>query len=208
MKIRLFTSWYLNKSLSRNIDNFNCLRKNLDNPLIDVIHLVIDELNIKMPPLDKKIVIEQCIHRVKFNDYFKLMESYPDDKKIIANADIYFDESLSNLKFLQENECYALTRWDVKSEGLVFVDHSWSQDAWIFKGPLRKIMGDFELGRLNCDGRIAYELSCADYWVKNPSKSIKALHLHSTRKADNYGGHDPDLGIPQPYMQIKPTAFT
>jgi hypothetical protein len=207
LPIRLFVSWYKDSNAARNKDFFICLHKNLENPLIDFVHLVVDSSDIIEPPLHPKIIMESCKHRPQFNDFFSLMKPYSEAVKIMANSDVYFDNSLSYLKYLGDDTCYVLTRWDVKDGKPVFLNRAWSQDAWIFRSHLQKILGNFELGRLGCDGRIAYELAQAGYKVLNPSKTIKAFHLHSERKPGSLNGHDPTLAIPQPRLRVTPTAI-
>lgn len=207
LPIRLFVSWYKDNNEVRNTDFLTCLYKNLENPLIDFVHLVIDSPNVKVPSSHPKLIMESCKNRPQYDDFFLLMKPYLEGVKIIANSDIYFDDSLSYLKYLKKDVCYILTRWDVRNEKPVFLNRSWSQDAWIFRSHLKKILGNFELGRLGCDGRIAYELTQAGYKVLNPSKTIKAFHLHSDRKPGNLDGHNPALAVPQPRLRVLPVSL-
>lgn len=207
LPIRLFISWYKDNNAARNKDFLVCLNKNLENPLIDFVHLIVDSSNIAARPIHSKIVVESYKGRPQYDTFFSFMKSYPEAVKILANSDIYFDNSLLYLKCLKDDTCYVLTRWDIKEKKAVFLDRSWSQDVWIFRGHLQKIVGNFELGRLGCDGRIAYELAQAGYKVLNPSKTIRAFHLHSERKPGSFDGHDPALTIPQPRLRVLPTAI-
>lgn len=207
LKIRLFISWHKDKNDSRNRDFSICLHKNLKNPLVDFVHLVTDSLDTTIPLTHPKIIKESCVRRPRYDDFFALMKPYDKDVRILANSDIYFDASLAFLKYLKNSDCFILTRWDIKDEKATFLNHSWSQDVWIFRGYLQKVFGDFELGRLGCDGRLAYELKQAGYGILNPSKTIKAFHLHSDRKPGSLGGHDPILAIPQPHLRVEPTLI-
>jgi len=207
MGIRLFTSWYSTGSDVRDNDNLICLAHNLANPLISAVHLIVDCAEIPTHPLHPKIEREYIGARIRYNDGFKLMEQYPDDINILANSDIFFDESLECLARMKAAESYVLTRWDITPNGPVFLKHSWSQDAWIFKGVPRDIKGDFELGRLGCDGRIAYEIMRAGYLISNPSRTIKAYHLHSEARPGLYGGHDIKDKIPPPRLPVSSSAL-
>lgn len=205
MKTRLFVSTYKDEIPSRNEEMSFCLEKNLNNPFIDFIHLMVDNSNEFFLPVNDKLLQKFYDHRLQFNDYFELMKDYPEDIKIIANSDIFFDDSLIFLKNILDDICYVLTRWDVKGEKTVFLNHSWSQDAWIFRGSMKDVVGNFELGRLGCDGRIAYELFCAGYKVLNPSKTIKAFHLHTERRSGSNDGHDTALMVSLPRLQVSPS---
>jgi hypothetical protein len=207
LPIRLFVSWYKDTNVTRNEDFLVCLNKNLKNSLIDFVHLIVDSSNILAWPSHSKIVVESYKYRPQYDTFFSFMKPYPEAVKILANSDIYFDDSLLYLKYLKADVCYVLTRWDIRNKKPVFLNRSWSQDAWIFRSHLQKTVGNFELGRLGCDGRIAYELAHAGYKVLNPSKTIKAFHLHSERKPGGLDGHDPALTIPHPRLRVIPTAI-
>jgi hypothetical protein len=101
---------------------------------------------------------------------------------IIANADIFFDDSLALLDDVSlSGRMLCLSRWDENSDGLlVHFDRPDSQDAWIFEAPVLHIEAEFHLGVPGCDGRLAYEASKAGLTVCNPSRSIRAHHLHQS----------------------------
>ena len=211
MRIQLFTNWYKETNrggnTTRNIERDKefeiCLNNNLKNPYIEKIYLFCDDK--KDFPIDKKIVGVRINKRPTYNDYLKVISAFHSDISIISNSDIYFDETLSYLKFLKENECFALSRWDVnKNRQSVLIGpqfRKYSQDVWIFKNILN-IQADFELGRLGCDNRFAYELKKAGYFLKNPAMTIKIHHLHLEERK-HCGNHDPSKTIPPPYEYIE-----
>lgn len=205
MKTRLFVCIYKDEIPARNGDIKFCLEKNLDNPFIDAVHLMVDGFDVSLLPSNEKIVLHFYNRRMQYNDYFEVMKDYPNDVKVVANSDIFFDDTLVFLEDMSEDVCYALTRWDIKKEDVVFLNRSWSQDAWVFKGSLKDVRGDFELGRLGCDGRIAHELLCAGYKVLNPSKTIKIFHLHTEKRSGSNDGHDSALAVPLPRLQVQPS---
>ena len=58
-----------------------------------------------------------------------------------------------------------------------------SQDAWIFKSPLREeILNklDFQLGQPKCDNRLVYVLQEANYTVIDPAFAIRAIEIAYT----------------------------
>ena len=204
----LFTSWYTDELIARNNDTLRCLEENAKNPLITKIHLLIDQEKPRLVPTDiAKIATSSFQKRPMYQDFFNLMDVSSCDIRVLANSDILFDESLRFVKNLDIETCYALTRWEQGKETPVFLNRSWSQDAWIFRGKIRNVAGDFELGRLGCDGKIAYELNAAGYRVLNPSKTIKILHVQSERKKGRYDGHNIEDAVAPPKMSIEPIAL-
>jgi hypothetical protein len=99
---------------------------------------------------------------------------------IIANADIFFDDSLALIDNISlSGRMLCLCRWDENSDGLpAHFDRPDSQDAWIFEAPLPRIEAEFHLGVPGCDSRLAFEASKAGLTVSNPSRSVRARHLH------------------------------
>jgi hypothetical protein len=136
--------------------------------------------------------------RLPFSDFFAMINLCAEetDISIIANSDIYF-ESVKDVTAIKENEVYALSRWD----GNTLYDHEDSQDAWIFRGIIKEVSHcNFGLGIPGCDNAIAERISRSGYTVLNPSKSIKAIHLHSS----NIRNYDRRTTVPKPYLLIKP----
>jgi hypothetical protein len=76
--------------------------------------------------------------------------------------------------------CLALTRHDVRPQGLVFQAGAApiSQDAWVWRAPLPPTLSeiDFKLGKPGCDNRFAYELRRAGLRVHVHTHS----HTHRT----------------------------
>jgi hypothetical protein len=201
MKIRLFTTWY--KSY-RDEENEACLEANLMNPDIHKVYLLCDDG--KKFPTHEKIVGIYIDHRPTYNDFFSAVNESEPEISIIANSDIYFDSSLEYVKHLKDKECFALSRWNDTLQGSSLYNRADSQDAWIFKGTILKVDADFELGRLGCDNRILEELHKSGYSISNPSKTIKAHHLHLEKRTEN-SNHDKSKTIPPPYRYIAPTEI-
>ena len=202
MRTILFINWYNEQRTKRAKELLECLNRNIENKAIS--HIV----NISDTPIENKRVINaHHEERLTFGVFFQAINATvdPEDISIIANLDIFFDETIEQAKRIKENECFALSRWEIlpngkKNEKQVQVLGD-SQDVWIFKGKVRKLKkSDFYLGMLGCDNRIAHELKGAGYNVLNPSKTIKAWHLHNSN-IRNYNEHDI---IPPPYHRIKP----
>lgn len=143
---------------------------------------------------------------------------------VIANSDIFFDSTIHFAK-PTESHCYALSRWDVNTDGgIALWDHLDSQDVWIFWGKPPEMdltytnakgeTKDIAPGIAGCDNRLVYLLQQAGVIVTNPSKTIKAFHLHNVQwrsyLLDPEGkarGGDKIERIPAPYGFAKPTTL-
>ncbi len=189
--INLFINYYVDKSAERQAEIDLCLINNLNNKLLNVV--VLENQN-----------------RLKYNDYFKIINDYADveDINIISNSDIYFDESIGLVSKLQLNQVFALARWDLLADGTVqHFNRKDSQDCWIFRGKInREINGDFYLGYRGCDNRIAHEFLAVGYKVSNPSLDIKSYHVHNTN-IRNYTTTSAEFLVPGPYLTIAPERF-
>lgn len=179
---RLFYNYYEDKNLNRKLEIDYCLYKNLQNKNINTV------------------VIESQKH-LTFDYFFNLINKITNDEdiNIICNSDIYLDDTIILTEKIKENECYALSRWDVHPNGTpIFFDRRDSQDTWIFKGKVKKVIADFTLGKRGCDNRLAYELRRAGYRVTNPSKTIKTYHVHNS----NIRSYSFTDAVPEPYDTI------
>jgi hypothetical protein len=189
--IRLFVNKFLSENPDRNAEFSACLTANLENEDIDEVVFVKD-INGGKPT---------------YNQYFHAINKVvkEDDISIIANADIYMGEDLKyHLRRMTSKTCYALSRWEVHPNGAVSLFNRLdSQDTWIFKGFVKGVFGDFCIGTLGCDNRIAYELTKSGYRVSNPSYTIKTYHLH-LGKLPNNGHHDSSVVVPAPYQYLPP----
>jgi hypothetical protein len=185
--INLIYNYYKDKNPARQKEIDFCLNKNLSNKNINTI------------------VIESQ-DRLTYSYYFKKINSVtlPNDINIVCNSDIYLDDTILNCKNMAVDDCYALSRWDLKTNGSAeLFNRPDSQDTWIFKGKIRSnLYGDIFLGMPGCDNRIAYEIVKAGYRLSNPSKTIKTYHVHSSNIRNYSKKHDT---VPGPYKQISPT---
>lgn len=114
--------------------------------------------------------------RPSFHDLFKLCR--PNMVNVIANSDIYFDSSIKQEPVF--GECFTLSRWNVRPDGIaVRYDHADSADVWVVAGGPYELDAPFKMGQPGCDNRIARVLLDAGWNLRNPSKTIKAYHLHN-----------------------------
>jgi hypothetical protein len=186
--IRLYYNYYEDKNPARKKEIDLCLRKNLDNPLLNV-------------------VILECAKKPSYQFFFDQINrlSEPEDINIIANSDIFFDQTISLTSHLGRKQIYTLSRWECprnNPDNATLYDRQDSQDTWIVRGKIEGVYGDFTLGTRGCDNRIAHEFQAAHYVVSNPSQSIKSYHVHASN-VRNYTLRD--AAVPPPYLTI-PTS--
>lgn len=169
-----------------------CLKKNSENPHIDKF------LHLSSWPT--------------YNECFAITRARGKNIYVIANSDIFFDETLALVKkysetILDSKVCFALSRWDLLENEISHYNHADSQDAWIFFDAVPEIPGaDFRLGgQAGCDNKIAYLLEQCGYQVINPSLSIKAIHAHQSGVRTNPVVYFDRL--PPPYKLIASTSL-
>lgn len=178
--INLFINPYLSENKERQKELEICLEQNEANPLITRI-------------------IE--VNSRNYNAFFEAMKAFPDDVNIISNSDIFFDETLEEVKSISNFKCYALTRWEIENGIANFLNRRDSQDVWIFRGS-PKVNADFNIGVPGCDNHLAWLIKKAGYMISNPSLTIRAFHLHQV-KVFTYKNLPL---IPEPYLFLNPTT--
>jgi hypothetical protein len=193
----LMTTLYEEKKPERQDEFLLCLKKNLENQLIEKI-IIFFEINKNFNDFKNKIdcIIEnypdklsmiEINSRPKYSDFFKFANLNYDKRKIVlSNADIYLDSSLSLInKSLLDGLFVALTRWDkIDDDYIIYPDHGClfigSQDTWIFSTPIINFYSEIYLGYLCCDQAIAYSAFKSGLNVINPCLSIKTFHVHES----------------------------
>lgn len=184
----LLTGLYEDADLSRRSELIECLNRNVENDHLDEIHLFVEE------PLElgglltrhsvlaaAKIRLIAHGRRVTYQGLFTHANSgLLGHRVIVANADIFFDHTLACLDgYDLSGKLLCLSRWDVQPDGSAhFFDHPASQDAWIFQAPIPDLPCDFHLGVPGCDNRLVWEAEHAGLALYNPSRSLRAYHLH------------------------------
>jgi hypothetical protein len=187
LKIRLFTTIYPEKDPQRQGEYQKCLQLNAECPSIDEI-CVLSEGGEELLPESPNFKIRKVQGRPTYGQYFQWISEIVsgDDISIIANTDIYFDQQLELFRHwkMPSNIAIALARWDVADGVPQLFDRNDSQDAWFFRGPLKKVTADFPVGVPRCDNRFLYELKQAGYEIINPAFSIRAYHLHAGQRGE------------------------
>ncbi len=106
---------------------------------------------------------------------------------LLANADIFFDESLARLQGARlAPEVFTLLKWmDGARYGrdeIVLNIRTDSQDAWVFQPPMNASMlplAGFVLGAAKCDNRMAEVFATNGHPVSNPAIALRAVEIHS-----------------------------
>ncbi len=205
----LITTYYKTSELLREKENINCLINNLNNPLISKVHLFLQSHDYPSLDYNEKLVIINHYDRPKFSELFSycnLLE--PETIKIVANSDIYFDDTLKYVEIsLRKLDILALTRWDLLKNGRIkFYNNYKSQDTWIFKRTINESIGDYHIGRHGCDNKLIYEFRKLGYKLGNPSYCIKSIHLHQSELRSYF--NDPNYEfVSPPYGYLLPTEI-
>ncbi len=186
----LLVGFYQDANAARTEEFLQCLRHNAANPHIEQIGVFLKErvgrteLAERYPELaHPKLQLVEHQRRVTFAELFEhANRRLSGQVVIVANADIFFDETLALLKDASlAGRMLCLTRWDEGADGVPrHLGRSDSQDASIFEPPLPAIACDFFLGKMGSDNRLAHEVEHARVQVSNPSLSVRARHLHLT----------------------------
>jgi hypothetical protein len=202
MRINLIQEYYINPERQSELDY--CLAQNIKNPAIDKIVLLCENCDAQLFDNGKTICIP-TISRATYKELFNYAD--PESINIIANMDIFFDETIALARGIKENECYALTRYEYGKHFDPYLfggnGRKDSQDVWIFKCAIKPVKAAFVLGVGGCDNRIAYLLNEVGYTVKNPCHSIKSYHYHigNTRTWQSKPPVEP------PYLYVEPCAL-
>ena len=189
----LFTSYYKDE---RQGEIEFCLKRNCENPHIDEIILFAED----MPSFeDPKIYLHKISERPTMTDFFREMALF-EGVKVVANSDVFFDESIRIADKITHRQAYCLTRHeypDLPFESNNGAKAQWSADSWFFRKVPSKIPdkvlatkdGKYDLVRFcmgvpGVDNHLAYLLS-KEYKTINPYPQIKCIHVHK-EKERNY----------------------
>lgn len=189
MYIHLLIDYYkFNGNKDRQIELDTCFYDNINNESFHKVHVFSSD---ELPYNSSRVIHNHTESRLTYKDYFKYAEENisKDDIVVLANSDIYFDDSINKVFNLDLSKTVlALTRWCplhghkiVDNQIEIYPNHSKSQDVWIWKNPLLKYQDkdcEFTLGKLGCDNKIAYVFEEMGYNVINPSLEIITYHLH------------------------------
>lgn len=189
-EMHLFMPFYTPTDVQRADELRTCLKHNLARPEFVGIHLFIDD-DTDVEEADNRLSVIRLDRRPTYLDWVRYSyELCPGQVSILANSDIYFDDSIAKLRSilaLDAKSFVALSRYDCTEGGPVpHPNPHWSQDVWAFRtdgtrNPVLEARVDVPLGVPRCDNKIAYLFSISGYTVYNPFRFITSMHLHQTR---------------------------
>lgn len=207
----LYVNYWTPPTAERRREIDECLQRNIDCRAIDRIVLLTehdsDLEHRRTAPASPKIRwvdLPARSGRVRYADFVDAANRYtttPWDFNIIANSDVFFDDSLEVLRPLDLfGTCIALSRWEWKNGRAESLAGDNSQDCWIFQGPIRPLAdgSDFEIGRFGCDWHFAWVLRHNDYTLLNTPYDVRHYHIHDSSYRDN------GVMTPGPYVQHVP----
>ena len=201
--VRLFTTWYEESNAKRRAELASALRANLECERVHQVCVFAEGEHSRAGiPQSPKLDVRVVGSRPSYADFIEWINEVADanDISIIANTDIHFDDSLALVeRALSSGQCYALARWD----GDELFDRNDSQDAWLFRGQVKRVRGDFHVGVPRCDNRFLHELREAGYDVKNPAFAIRASHVHEGKRAE-YARGGASHWVEPPYQYLWP----
>lgn len=212
-KFILMIPLYREKNETRKQEYMTCLERNLAHSRIKHIHVLYDqskdlkrEGSLLRYLHTKPISITYINRRQSFEDFFGIANAhYKNQKIILANADIYFNETLFLLDdYDLTNKFLALTRWEDLNGKLelqrIYNIELWlshCQDVWIFMTPIMvKKASQISIGTIGCDPYIARRAQESGLEVINPCLSIQCCHLHASgiRHYDQNAAYDVKRG--------------
>jgi len=181
----LLTGYYHDPDPHRRGEFLECLKRNAANDWIDEVRVFIEDATAPetISTDQRKVTLIPLRRRVTFRFLFDYANQHLKRQTVvIANADIFFDETLRRLNgYDLRGKLLCLSRWDVQADGsTVFFEHPSSQDAWIFQAPIPEMTCDFHLGLPACDNSLAWEAEQAGLEISNPARTLHANHLHVT----------------------------
>jgi hypothetical protein len=182
-----------------------CLRVNLLNPWIGEITVVTDSKGMSkkkaLNDLLAKTKIRRISSRPKFNELFNIANESDEQLTIIANGDVFFDDTLrfvTMIDWQKEKRWLHITRreasWDCdlghnystvnsSNQQLCQQQFQGSSDSWIFKTPISLFAKDVEIGTGYCDHMVSWAAEKNGYKVYNPCLDIAAWHMHTGRNS-------------------------
>lgn len=194
-KLNYFTEYWESPNKTRNLEVIDCINKNIQLNIFDSIIIFSSK---QEPRIKTNIHISD---RVTYQNVFNMSMT---GINVLCNADISFDESIKLVDDMDEDEFYALTRYEDDGKLHKHNDpyRGWdSQDVWIWKNRCKITNSNFYIGIPGCDNKIAYDAEQSGYRIKNPSLSIMCKHNHKTNIRP---GSSCDLSqrLPPPYRLV------
>jgi len=192
-QIHIVTSFYISnfesgKNNDRNNELQTCLKNNLDHPLIEKVHLFIDNteaLEYIQKLNNPKIVIISVGVKPLYSDLFDYANTKLNDKIcMITNSDIYlhkYDINVLN-KLNNSNIVFALSRYEYDFSCIQIENFVGSHDSFLFRSPVNIDIDSIKHYQnvLGSENVVCYELRKNNITIHNPCYQIRIVHLHNS----------------------------
>lgn len=205
MTCRLFTTYYRDPRPLRSIELDYCLAANA--AVFDELYVLAEGPLPRTTPGTWQTASGRQTYR-QVLEWANSVIASPEDITAIANCDVLIPcRALAQAaERLGADDAWCLSRWDVcEGGGAKLWDVEYSQDVWLFRGPIRTLSAEYRFGVPGCDNRFAHELQQAGYCVLNPSRSVKTFHFHLSGKRTPTNVRT--CRVPPPYLFLKPTEL-
>ena len=207
--IYIIAQFFIHRNSMRQREIMYCLRKNLENPLIQKIYLLNEriyspnELGLTKKEM-KRVKQINIQHRITFRDIFDFIDREKIEGFVVAlNSDIMVDSSIMKIKqspaFQTHPTLVATLRYEYTDvyvpfdtnckQSKIFGPRGDSQDSWIIHSrhnvPVEhRNLFAFEFGKPGCDNKVAYLFHFLNYHVYNDPLNIKTYHYHNNPHRD------------------------
>ena len=191
-KIILYTQMF---KASTEVLSYNtyCLYKNLANKHIDEVVLLVDQDCEFINVFSDKLILYPIHDRLTYKEWLEISyKLHPNDIKVLANSDIYFDDTISklhNIKNWSSDTMYVSSRKDITKDDKIvpsrlyhnnicpIIDIERSQDVWVYKNPLKTFDNNYYLGFMGCDSKMSESLMSQNMQIINLYFYINCLHI-------------------------------
>ena len=217
--IVLIQQFFIHPNKDRQNEIEYCIKKNIENPHINEIILLNEEIYKTAILNHKKIKQVNLQRRLKFSDILRYIKYELNNSNVIfSNSDMFFDDTLSQIKYADfstnksiDTVCRFEFNKNLTLDECVLRDNPrfHSQDAWIVHSSHIKNIDtrtikerfSFELGKPACDQKIIAEFDKLNFEIYSNPDKIKGYHYHTTAIRD----YDPKNMLPTPYGYVLPT---
>jgi hypothetical protein len=192
--INIVSTFYTTSNEQRNMELTATLLKNVESPIIEKIHLFIDDVDalnilISLTKHTDKISIIEGYKKPLYSDFFRyILKNVKGKLCMITNADIYissYEEQL--LKALYKNKwVYALTRHEHDMSCPLIDRYFGSHDCYIFNSEfidasiINYKFTEFYQNLVGIESRIISAFIELNFTAYNPCKQIQIVHLHES----------------------------
>jgi hypothetical protein len=178
-----------------------CLRRNLENPHVQLVHNLLDE-NVTVPDVfarHPRFRQHALGHWITFADAFAFANTHlPGEACALMNLDIFLDDRSDwheAVKLLDQKLVWCLSRTEFGAENtatssLVMEAGANSQDAWVFRAPIEVQNCNFGVGTLGCDNAIAHRIKESGLLPINAATRFRIYHIDRFRRRTPQNQHE------------------